>query len=64
MLYVDFYTDDDRLKAGPFEQHVQLTYDALRVGEQGDTIARWDAEAGRWLTDDGREWTDVVVSEA
>lgn len=43
---------------GPFP-FVQLTYEALRVGPEGDDLAFYDGHV--WKLKDGTVWTDVVI---
>jgi hypothetical protein len=63
VLYVRFeHRQEDRMseKYGPFP-FVQLTYDGLRVGEDGD---EWlgEYENGLWhCTRDGQSYTDIVI---
>ena len=45
---------------GPYD-FVQLTYDALRVGPDGDRELATFRD-GIWTTDDNRIWSDVIIS--
>jgi hypothetical protein len=57
------YGQEDRVSEefGPFP-FVQLTYTALRVGEEGDEVLGTFA-GGLWhCSRDGRSYSDVVVS--
>lgn len=47
---------------GPFP-FVQLTYEILRVGPEGDDFAWFDPEEGAWFCKEtGDEWwSDVVI---
>lgn len=44
---------------GPFP-FAQLTYDDIRVGEDGDRFIAHFAD-GFWKTEDGQLWSDVVI---
>jgi hypothetical protein len=62
MTYLRFeYGQEDRMSEdlGPFNS-LQMTYDALRVGPDGDREIAHLA-AGLWRTDDGQLWSDFVV---
>lgn len=54
---------------GPFE-YAELTYDTLRYGPNGDTLAFWDADEGDWrLTGDagqyvGETYSDITIFPA
>ncbi len=53
---------EDRIgrELGPYPW-IQVTYDAIRVGEDGDTyLAHIDGD-GRWVTADGQWWSDFVI---
>mgnify|MGYP001617056115 CR=1 FL=1 len=45
---------------GPYP-FVQLTYDSLRVGEDGDIFLANFVD-GWWTTQDGQRWSDVIMS--
>ena len=45
---------------GPYD-FVQLTYDALRDGPDGDRELATFRD-GIWTTDDNRIWSDVIIS--
>lgn len=49
-------------KLGPFDEFVQLTYEGLRVGPDGDHIAYFDYTRGAWFIErDDSPWSDVVI---
>ena len=63
-IFVRFeYGQQDRISAdyGPFP-FVQLTYDALRVGPNGDELASFDGHNGTWfILPELSEWSDIII---
>lgn len=45
---------------GPYP-FVQLTYDTVRVGENGETELAVFKD-GWWVTEDSQRWSDVIVA--
>jgi hypothetical protein len=56
------HTDQIR-QLGTFD-FVQLTYNYLRVGPDGDEIMTFDGDLGVWysLSGDDTEWTDIIIA--
>jgi hypothetical protein len=60
----------ERVTLGPFPDYVQLTYESVRVGPEGEHVAAYDVERGVWqLVDEGEldrrdsaVFSDVVIS--
>ncbi len=57
------YGQQDRFSDvfGPYP-FVQITYDSIRVGENGDTHLA-DFVDGLWVTQDGQKWSDVIIGK-
>lgn len=51
--------DRESDEMGPFP-FAQLTYDDIRVGEDGDRFIATFTD-GFWVTEDGQKWSDVVI---
>lgn len=49
------------VRFGPLEGYVELTYDKLRCGPDGDCIGVYNADAGCWELD-GLLFSDLVIS--
>ena len=45
---------------GPYP-FVQFTYDAVRVGENGDEEIATFVD-GLWVTKDGAQWSDIIIN--
>lgn len=59
----------DPVRFGPYEEFVQLTYQELRSGPDGDAVA-WISPAGEWRVwgdrsehDSGYWYSDVVITD-
>jgi hypothetical protein len=64
MIQIEFVNvPEDRVKVvGPFPW-MQVTYEIVRVGEDGETEIAYRDETGYWIYDN-QEWTDFIVSPA
>lgn len=51
----------DRMTLGPFPDYVELTYEYLRVGPDGDHIAAFDTERGVWVVGVTSEQHGIVT---
>jgi hypothetical protein len=59
---------EDRVgkELGPFPDFLQLTYEDLRIGPDGDVIAQYNLNTGHWcfrenFRDNNEEWSDIVI---
>lgn len=65
MVQIQFYhVQEDRMSAvyGPYE-YIQGTYDAIRVGTDGDRELAY-LKDGLWQTDDGARYSDYTITSA
>ena len=54
------HVSEDRTRDfGPFP-FIQITYETIRVGEEGETEVAWFVD-GEWETVDGMKWTDATI---
>lgn len=51
--------DRESEEMGPFP-FAQITYDDIRVGEDGDRFLAHFTD-GFWVTEDGQKWSDVII---
>lgn len=59
--FENVHTDKMRMM-GPYP-FVQLTYETLRYGPDGDDLAYFDRHNGTWWMIDGlSEWTDIIIA--
>ena len=64
MIRMDSVQRDESRELGPFD-YVELTYEYLRVGPDGDFIGDYDFCLGFWtLNSDSSEWSDITVYSA
>lgn len=65
-LYVHFSSSERENEPprvlGPYDEFVQLTYNLLRSGPDGDPLATVDADGFWRIGDEGLTYTDIVVS--